>query len=337
MGSYWLHNFPSAAAARGLQVNTYPGWELRSRGSGGFDGIWGVCGHHTASGRAQNDSSCMAYMWPKTANPPYTVATPPESNFFLSRTGVVTLGCAGAANTQGAGGPIHTSRGLVPEDASNRYHVAIEAANNGAGEVWPQAQLDAYLKLVWTLCDVYELDPTLDVIFHATWAPQRKIDPAGPTPAYPQWGGTAGINRWNLTNFRQSVLDYGVPQVPSMSNFKITNPVRIADTRPSEPANAHNPVKGPFGANGAASLRPHGFTPADVTGVILTVTGIGYAPGFWTFWNGEGGVPVGSNLNPIVGQVVNNMVWVPLSGGAFSVFSRDRSDIIVDQVGWYWE
>jgi hypothetical protein len=328
MGAYWLHGFPAQAAARGLVIDKYPGWELRSRTSGGFDGIWGVCLHHSGSPTTQSDANAMSYCW-KTA--PF----PPVGNFFLSRTGRITIGAAGASNTQGVGGPIQTSRGFVPKDASNRYHVAIEAANNGRGEKWSQAQLDAYLKLVWCLCDVYGFDPTVDVIFHQTWAPDRKADPAGPTPAYPAWGGLSGVRTWNLSNFRQSVLGYGVPVIPDMSDFKITNPVRIADTRQSEGVNPHNPVKGPFGAGGVAVLKPHGFTPGDASGVILTLTGVGYGPGYFTVWNGEG-LPPGSTLNTIAGQAVNNMAWVPLRNGTFSVYSHGSADIMVDQVGWYW-
>lgn len=330
MGKYWLHNFPLEAAARGLQINLYPGWELRSRGSGGFDEIRGVCLHHTASSStATND---MSYMW-------NNAATRPIGNFYLARDGSITLGTAGASNTQGAGGPVASSRGTVPIDASNRYHVAIEAANSGTGEIWPQAQLDAYLKLVWALCDVYRFDPSLDVIFHNTWAPARKSDPAGPTPSYPDWGGTApGARTWNLANFRQDVLEYNQTPVPDMSNFQITNPVRILETRVTEPVNGHNPWKGPFQPGQVIGVRPHGYTPADVDGVILSLTGIGYNPGHWTVWGGPGDqIPTGSNLNAIVNQPVNNMVWVPLTGGHFYVYSHARSDLLVDQVGWYWQ
>ena len=337
MGSYWLHDFPAEAAARGLSIATYPGWELRSRSSGGFDQFRGVCLHHSASPPSQADSTAMSWMWGKPGAPT-TSPSYPVGNFFLSRTGKITLGCAGASNTQGQGGPIASSRGIVPEDASNRYHIAIEAANNGTGEIWAQAQLDAYLKLVWTLCDVYAFDPTLDVIFHHTWAPDRKIDPAGPTPAYPAWGGTSGARTWNLANFRQSVLNYGVPSIPDMSNFKITNPVRILETRTSEPVNSHNSFKGPFLPAQSIAVRPHGFTPGDVTGVILTITGMG-APGFFTFWNGDGGAPVASNLNTI-GEALpaNNMVWVPLRADrTFSVRSANWAHLMIDQVGWYWE
>lgn len=311
-----MHNLPAEAAARGLEIQTYPGWELRSRSSGGFDEIRGVCLHHTAGLITSKPSNDMNYMW-------NTAANRPVGNIYIARDGTVTLGAAGAANTQGAGGPIGTSRGVVPVDASNRYHIAIEASNNGVGEVWPKVQLDAYLKLVQVLCDVYGFDPFQDVIFHQTWAPDRKIDPAGPTPAYPQWGGTSGRSTWDLGAFRESVVGSNTPP-PDMSDFTIHNPVRIADQT--------------VGA-GAATLpvTPHGYTPEGATGVVLTVTVVGNVPGYFVFWNGEGAAPVASNVNANTGIVTNNMVWCPLAAdGTFKVYTpQGGSRIAIDQVGWY--
>lgn len=327
MGAEWLHNLPSEAAKRGLTIATYPGWELRSRPTGGFDDLRGIVMHHTASPATWSSQRNMDYQWRED---PYA----PIANLYLGRAGDITIGAAGASNHAGIGGPWTTSRGVIARDMANRYAIGIEAGNNGTGERWSNAQCGAYLKLVWVLCDIYGFDPTLDVVFHHTWAPDRKIDPAGPTLAYPSWGGTSGARTWNLANFRNSVLDYNQVPIPDMSNFKITNPVRILETRGSEPSNAHNPFKGPF--TGAIQVRPHGFTPGDVSGVILTIGGIGYVPGFFTFWNGVG-LPPGSNLNNIPGHVNNNMVWVPLNAGTFSIYSSGRNDIYVDQVGWYWE
>jgi hypothetical protein len=87
-------------------------------------------------------------------------------------------GCAaGATNTNGKGGPYRVSRGVVPVDQMNTYAVSIEAANDGVGEHWPVAQIDAYFTLSNALTAALGLDPT-DVCTHAVWAPTRKIDPA---------------------------------------------------------------------------------------------------------------------------------------------------------------
>lgn len=327
MGAYWLHNLPSEAAKRGLQIETYPGWELRSRSSGGLDGIWGVCMHHTASAtRPEND---MAYQWVNSV-------IRPIGNISLHRDGTIVLGAAGAANTQGAGGPLPTSRGVVPRDEGNKYYIAIEACNNGIGEVWPAAQVAAYKRLVEVLCDVYTLKPETDVILHATWAPTRKIDPAGPTPSLPAWGGVWGAKTWGIDDVRDSLVQSGV----EMSSFKIFDPIRIVDTRVGTPYNKTITQLTPGGWMDAFPVG--GQTPDDADGVILSITGLAHAGtgGFLTLWSGEGSKPDASNANPVPGVPSVNMVWVPLkvantfrigAGGPAGV----KLGVVIDQVGWY--
>ena len=67
----------------------------------------------------------------------------PIANMLLDRTGMVWPIAAGAANTQGKGGPTTFSRGTCPLDQGNTYLWAIEAQNNGVGQEWPVAQIDA--------------------------------------------------------------------------------------------------------------------------------------------------------------------------------------------------
>jgi hypothetical protein len=59
MGAHWLHDI--GIALIGLPVDYYPGWETRSRSSGGFDAIIGICIHHTASNASP--ASDMAWQW----------------------------------------------------------------------------------------------------------------------------------------------------------------------------------------------------------------------------------------------------------------------------------
>jgi LysM repeat protein len=65
--------------------------------------------------------------------------------------------------------------------------------------------LDAYIGMVWTLCDKLGLAHT-DVFGHAGYCEPsckgRKIDPAGPTPGYPNLGGTSGAKTWPDSAFR---------------------------------------------------------------------------------------------------------------------------------------
>ena len=71
----------------------------------------------------------------------------PIGNCYLATDGTCYLIAAGAANTAGKGGPYKMSRGTVPLDKGNTTTWAIEAANNGVGQVWPQVQVDAFFKI----------------------------------------------------------------------------------------------------------------------------------------------------------------------------------------------
>src|SRR5690606_7921464 len=116
------------------------------------------------------------------------------------------LGAAGATNTQGKGGPVWTSRGVIPVDAGNRYMFSIEAGNNGVGEPWPKAQTDAYVLLCCAVLDCVNCETpgaklgAGDIFAHFEWAPTRKIDPAGPSP----WA--TGAAKWNMDAFRGAVF-----------------------------------------------------------------------------------------------------------------------------------
>lgn len=201
MGAYWLHDIGAALA--GLPVSFYGGWETRSRSSGGFDKILGIAIHHTAS--KTSPASDMSYMWKSCPDRPV-------GNIYLARDGSITVGAAGAANTQGKGGPLSCSKGTVPKDKGNQNMIAIEAANAGTGEPWPQAQTDSYVALVRALCNHYGFDPNRDVYGHydycAPSCPGRKIDPAGPSP----FGAVNASGTWDIGLFRAAVL--GAVPVP---------------------------------------------------------------------------------------------------------------------------
>jgi len=213
MGSTWLHDLPTALAAAGMNYRVWPGWETRARSSGGFDGIRGVGIHHSASQTAA-DNDCR-YIWDNAADRPI-------GNLFVDRDGQVTLGAAGASNTQGKGGPVTGSQGTITKDNGNRWMISVEAGNNGVGEAWPAAQVDALVQLCALLVSLYGLQPT-DIWTHAGWCqpstPGRKIDPAGPTPSHPQLGGTTGAATWDQAAFRALVAggQYVPPCVPPPS------------------------------------------------------------------------------------------------------------------------
>jgi hypothetical protein len=204
MGGIWLYDLPDVLAAAGLTVETWPGWENRARGSGGYDAVRAVFAHHTASNTSPD--SDRSYMWDSSSG------DQPIGALYLARDGIVTVGAAGATNTQGKGGPWNLSTGTIPKDQGNAYGIAIEAANAGTGEPWPAAQTDAYLAACSALCAAYGLDPDRDVLSHREWCepscPGRKIDPAGPSP----WA--TGAASWNMAGFRADVAAGVVRPIP---------------------------------------------------------------------------------------------------------------------------
>lgn len=211
MGSVWLHDMPKwFAQDPKLKVVFFPGWETRSRSTGGFIDVRALGIHHTAS--APHDPKYdLNYMW---VNSPVK----PIGNIYLARDGVIYVGAAGAANTMGKGAPLTTSKGTIPLDMGNQYMLAIEAANNGVGEVWPDAQLEAYVRMCAVLCRNIGLNPGTDIFTHHGYCqpscPGRKIDPAGPTPLYPSLGGVTGAKTWPQAEFRKLVLALGSTPPP---------------------------------------------------------------------------------------------------------------------------
>jgi N-acetylmuramoyl-L-alanine amidase len=200
-GQIWLLDLPDACASGGLDVSTFDGWETRSRSSGGYDALLGVGYHHDASSSSSDDGSSDAYGWLYADDKPIGCMR-------LHRDGRLVVGAAGATNTMGKGGPLTVSGGTIPQDRGNQTMIAIEAANNGVGEPWPAVQLEAYVALVAALCDWYSLDAA-DCFSHWEYCnptcPNRKIDPAGPTPSMPAIGGTSGAKTWSTAAFRDAV------------------------------------------------------------------------------------------------------------------------------------
>lgn len=205
MGGIWLYDLPTVLFAGGLDVEVWPGWEDRARASGGYDAVRAVFVHHTASNTSPD--SDRSYMWDSSSG------DQPIGALYLARDGTVTVGAAGATNTQGKGGPWSLSTGQIPKDQGNAYGIAVEAANAGTGEQWPAAQTDAYVLICRALCDAYGLDPARDVLSHREWCepscPGRKIDPAGPSP----WA--TGTASWDMDGFRAAVLGAPVPPDPT--------------------------------------------------------------------------------------------------------------------------
>ncbi|RPH33804.1 MAG: N-acetylmuramoyl-L-alanine amidase [Chloroflexi bacterium] len=188
MGDRYLTDLTDVLRAAGLPVIELDGWRTRARGSGGYDPgkPTHVMVHHTASTPSSSGEGDAWYCAEGDEDAPL-------SNLCLDRDGVWWVLAAGATNTNGKGGPLDG----VPADSMNTYAIGVEA-NGGYGETWPDAQTDSYLAGVAALCDHYGL---AYVRGHAEWAPDRKVDPAGPSP----WA--TGNSTWDMDDFRHDLSE----------------------------------------------------------------------------------------------------------------------------------
>lgn len=188
--------------------NINEGWERRSRSSGGFAAPpLGVVWHHTAS--TTSPSNDLSYMINGSPDAPI-------GNMLLDRNGVVWPIAAGAANTQGKGGPTEFSRGTVPVDQGNTRLWGVEAANGGTGETWPQAQIDNYFVINEVLAMMFG-NQVSDCISHQGYAPSRKIDPATATAVQGPWrpNSVTSSGTWDYRDIRnEAVRRAGVAPLP---------------------------------------------------------------------------------------------------------------------------
>lgn len=213
MGQYWAHALPTYLAKWGVSYVLMPGWQTRSRSSGGFDNVMGVGIHHDAGGTSLTPRG--AFEWACLNSPDR-----PIGNGTIGRNGSFYLWAAGATNTQGRGGPRWTSRGVIPLDNGNRNTFSIEAMNNGLGEPWSDAQCDAYVRVVTAVIDWANNEtpgPLLtagDVFAHFEWAPTRKVDPRGPS----RWA-TGQLEQWDMDAFRGAVFQMLYPAQPDQPSL----------------------------------------------------------------------------------------------------------------------
>jgi hypothetical protein len=95
----------------------------------------------------------------------------PLCQLQLERDGTFVVIAAGRANHAGPG-----SWGGVTN--GNQTFIGIEACNDGVGEAWPQAQVEAMGVGTAALLRAMQA-PASMVVGHKEWAPRRKVDPRG--------------------------------------------------------------------------------------------------------------------------------------------------------------
>lgn len=152
----------------GLKVEEKEGWRHRGRPYNFYPRA--IIAHHTASGAQSGNFASEGVVTSGRSDLPG-----PLCQVLLGRDGTVKMIAAGYANHAGYGGP----RAGMPANMGNTYSIGIEAENNGVGEPWTKAQLNAYYRLCAALLVWIGKKDVSVVIGHKEWAPGRKIDPAG--------------------------------------------------------------------------------------------------------------------------------------------------------------
>jgi hypothetical protein len=124
----------------------------------------------------------------------------------------------------------------------------------------------------------------------------------------------------------------GTPSTPG--SFRSLAPSRILDTR--------NGVGAPVGANAPLSLQVAGVAgiPAGAAAVVFNLTvAEARAPGYITAYaSGPDPAPKASNLNFLKGQIVPNLVTVPIgAGGKVTLLnaSSGATHLVADVTGYY--
>ena len=153
----------------GLTVIEQPGWQNNGRPwSDRFRPKAIIC-HHTASRAGSgNFASKNVVLHGRSGLPG------PLCQILLGRDGRVILITGEGSNHAGTGGPIS----VIGRDEGNYDAWGIEAENNGVGEHWPNAQLQAYYRICAALLQLMGTSDVSRVVGHKEYT-SRKIDPNG--------------------------------------------------------------------------------------------------------------------------------------------------------------
>lgn len=128
-----------------------------------------------------------------------------------------------------------------------------------------------------------------------------------------------------------------VPAVPRTTGLNPITPVRLFDSRTTEPNGAATIAKGRFGPNRELRVTTTGIAgiPTNATAISLNLTTTGStAPGYITVYP-CGNRPNTSNLNYTAGQTIANSVLTALSPtGEICIYASSDTDILADINTW---
>jgi hypothetical protein len=129
---------------------------------------------------------------------------------------------------------------------------------------------------------------------------------------------------------------------PAAGPYSPLDPIRICDTRAGNPSKLSGTAQQCLGKTIAAgtslqvSVADNFGVPKEATAVVVNLTAVNPAgTGFLTAYPTGQSPPTASNLNVTSGSVVANLVEVGIgAGGAISIYSSTRSDVVVDLEGY---
>jgi len=152
-------------------------------------------------------------------------------------------------------------------------------------------------------------------------------------------GANGQVSLWSSANV--DVLVDVLGWFPADGSFVGISPARLMDSRAgggTVDGSVAGPPKLVAGSAFHLPVSGRGGMPATGVGsVALNITAINpSATGYLTVWPAGEAQPNASNLNFIPGQVVPNMVLVPLgANGQVSLWSSANVDVLVDVLGWF--
>lgn len=162
-------NLPEILRKHGLKVRQTSGWQSRGRppSTGDFNPVGVLC-HHTATSKATPVSAVLRLLINGRPDLPG-----PLCQFGLDRDGTVWIVAAGRANHAG----VAKSHGSVAAGDGNELYYGIEAFNDGRGEKWPKAQMEAYVLLAAVLQYEFTKNSARAVSGHKETSVTGKVDP----------------------------------------------------------------------------------------------------------------------------------------------------------------